>query len=218
MCVFTTKRLWCLCAPQCNIGNPQALGQKPISFTRQVMSIVLNPELLETDGLFNDDVTARARKYLNAMPSVGAYSDSSGVSVVRKEVADFIARRDGHPANAEDIFLTDGASSGVSRVMQIILRSKNDAILTPIPQYPLYSGLAALLKGSVAPYFLDEEQGCVHACNGAAQCMQQCAFAYGALPCSTSLYLALPCSTSLCLALPLPPLSAAYTSPVGLNS
>ena len=28
---------------QCNIGNPQALGQKPISFTRQVMSIVLNP-------------------------------------------------------------------------------------------------------------------------------------------------------------------------------
>jgi len=144
---------------QCNIGNPQALGQKPISFTRQVMSIVLNPGLLEHEGLFNDDVVARAKKYLGAMPSVGAYSDSSGVSIVREEVAGFITARDGHAANAADIFLTDGASSGVSRVMQILLRSPKDAVLTPIPQYPLYSGLAALLKGGLAPYYLDEEQG-----------------------------------------------------------
>ena len=31
----------------CNIGNPQALGQHPISFARQVLSLVLNPELVD---------------------------------------------------------------------------------------------------------------------------------------------------------------------------
>ena len=31
----------------CNIGNPQALGQKPLSFNREVLSLITNPSLLE---------------------------------------------------------------------------------------------------------------------------------------------------------------------------
>jgi aspartate/methionine/tyrosine aminotransferase len=47
--------------------------------------------------------------------------------------------------------------------MQTILRSpdegKRDGILTPIPQYPLYSALATLLQGELLPYYLDEANG-----------------------------------------------------------
>ena len=47
--------------------------------------------------------------------SLGRYSESQGVRVVREEVAAFISARDGVQADPEDIFLTDGASSGVRR-------------------------------------------------------------------------------------------------------
>jgi len=85
---------------KCNIGNPQALGQQPLSWVRQVLSLVLNRELLEAaeaahaggnDGaalraLFRPDALARARRYLDSVVSVGAYSDSQGALVVREEV------------------------------------------------------------------------------------------------------------------------------------
>lgn len=47
----------------CNIGNPQSLGQPPISFPRQVLSIVTNPELLNHPQLFPKDVRERAIRY-----------------------------------------------------------------------------------------------------------------------------------------------------------
>lgn len=31
---------------KCNIGNPQSLNQKPLSFIRDVLSITLNPSLV----------------------------------------------------------------------------------------------------------------------------------------------------------------------------
>ena len=46
--------------------------------------------------------------------------------------------------------------------MQTIIRTEDgfkDGILTPIPQYPLYSALTTLLQGHCAPYFLDESNG-----------------------------------------------------------
>ena len=57
---------------RCNIGNPQALGQKPLSFVRQVLSLVMNPDLLREDSirqLYPADVLARAAEY--AVGSVG---------------------------------------------------------------------------------------------------------------------------------------------------
>ena len=47
---------------ECNIGNPQAVGQKPISFPRQVLSLIVCPALLEQPGvetLFQADAIAR---------------------------------------------------------------------------------------------------------------------------------------------------------------
>ena len=63
---------------------------------------------------------------------------------VREEVAAFLAARDGHPADPEQIFLTDGASSGVKMGLATLIRNENDGILTPVPQYPLYSATITL--------------------------------------------------------------------------
>ena len=58
----------------CNIGNPQQLEQQPISFLRDVLSLTLNPSL-QTRCEFPSDVVARANHYMNAIPSMGAYTD-----------------------------------------------------------------------------------------------------------------------------------------------
>ena len=143
---------------KCNIGNPQALGQRPITFARQTLSLIVNPELLDISGQlgYPSDVIDRARLFIEAVPSVGAYSDSQGIQLVRQHVAEFITARDGYPASPKDIFLTDGASAGVRALMQLLIRGPQDAVLCPVPQYPLYSATTAMLNGSLAGYYLDE--------------------------------------------------------------
>lgn len=142
---------------KCNIGNPQALGQKPLTFARQALSLIMNPDLLKVWRLgYPKDVIARARAYIASVPSAGAYSDSQGIALVRQHVAEFITARDGYPASADDIYLTDGASAGVKALMQLMIRGPQDAVLVPVPQYPLYSATTTLLNGTLAPYYLDE--------------------------------------------------------------
>ena len=71
----------------CNIGNPQSLKQYPLTFVRQVLSLIVNPSLLEmknVSSLFPADVIARAKSYLAAQP-MGAYSNSQGIKKVREE-------------------------------------------------------------------------------------------------------------------------------------
>lgn len=139
-----------------NIGNPQQLDQKPITFFRQVLSILEYPALLEVEGLFPGDVKERARRLLKDVGSVGAYSHSQGASGIRKSVAEFIQRRDGYPADPNSIFLTGGASSGVHTLLNTIRSSPKTGILIPIPQYPLYTATLALLNAVAVPYHLDE--------------------------------------------------------------
>jgi alanine transaminase len=140
----------------CNIGNPQALRQQPISFLRQVLSAALNPALLDA-GVLPEDAVNRARAYLDTIPNMGAYSNSQGIERVREEVAQFIERRDGLPSDPSNIFLTNGASEGVRMNMDLLLRTNNDGLLVPIPQYPLYSALSTLLDGKFVGYSLEED-------------------------------------------------------------
>lgn len=79
-----------------NIGNPQQLDQKPITFFRQVLSILENPKLLEHEDVlvnqlgYKTDVVDRARRLLKEVGSVGAYSASGGAMGIRRTVAKFI--------------------------------------------------------------------------------------------------------------------------------
>ncbi|KAK1948044.1 Alanine aminotransferase 2 [Phytophthora citrophthora] len=144
----------------CNIGNPQVLKQEPIEFHRQVLALVNVPGLVdqpEAQKLFPPDAIERAKFYIdNIAGGTGAYGHSKGAGVVREEVARFMQRRDGHPADPEDIYLTDGASPAVQNSLLALIRDENDAILAPIPQYPLYSAAIAINGGSLVGYYLDE--------------------------------------------------------------
>nr|ALB24939.1 alanine aminotransferase [Pseudokeronopsis rubra] len=59
-------------------------------------------------------------------------------------------------SSAHNIYLTNGASEGVRQVLNMAIRSKEDGIMVPIPQYPLYSALITLQGGTMVPYYLDE--------------------------------------------------------------
>ncbi|KAM3257578.1 hypothetical protein ACQJBY_049719 [Aegilops geniculata] len=146
----------------CNLGNPQALGQRPITFFREVLSLCDNPALLrrdETRMLFSPCAINRARKIIESMPgrNSGAYTNSQGIRSLREAVASGIAARDGFPSRPEDIFLTDGASSAINLSMQILIRSQEDGILCPLPEYPLYSASIILHGGTMVPYNLSED-------------------------------------------------------------
>ncbi|XP_047180276.1 alanine aminotransferase 2-like [Vigna umbellata] len=148
----------------CNIGNPQSLGQSPITFFREVLALTDHPAILdksETQGLFSADAIERAWQIVEQIPgrATGAYSHSQGVKGLRDTIAAGIEERDGFPANPDDIFMTDGASPAVHNMMQLLIRSENDGILCPIPQYPLYSASIALHGGFLVPYYLDEASG-----------------------------------------------------------
>lgn len=143
-----------------NVGNPHALGQKPLTFPRQVVALCQAPFLLDDPNVglvFPADAIARAKYYLGLTSGgLGAYSDSRGLPGIRKEVAQFIEKRDGYPSDPELIYLTDGASKGVMQILQTIIRGQGDGILVPVPQYPLYSAAITLFGGSLVPYYLEE--------------------------------------------------------------
>jgi alanine transaminase len=79
-----------------NIGNPQQLGQKPITFFRQVLSLLEYPPLLEHEDIllnqlgYKSDVIERARWLLKTVGSVGAYSASAGAVGIKESIAKFI--------------------------------------------------------------------------------------------------------------------------------
>ena len=99
-----------------NIGNPHSVGQEPLTYFRQVLALCDLPAAEGVDHpqvaqLFPADVIARARELRDAIGSsgTGAYTNSQGVLKFRENIANFIQERDGHPAYAGNIFLTNGA-------------------------------------------------------------------------------------------------------------
>ncbi|KAF9444290.1 PLP-dependent transferase [Macrolepiota fuliginosa MF-IS2] len=145
-----------------NIGNPQQKGldQKPITFFRQVAALTEWPALADlAPGVFPPDVVARAKELIQEIGSIGAYSHSQGIPFIRQHVAQFIEERDGFPSDPANIFLTAGASAGVSLLISMLITGPTDGILIPIPQYPLYTATLAQYNGAPIPYYLDEASG-----------------------------------------------------------
>ncbi|NWI23123.1 ALAT2 aminotransferase, partial [Sula dactylatra] len=144
-----------------NIGDAHAMGQKPITFLRQVTALCLYPELL-TEPSIPEDAKDRARRLLAACggQSAGAYSASPGIELVRQDVARFLQRRDGVPAKPQDIFLSTGASDAIVSILKLLVSGSGPSrtgVLIPIPQYPLYSAAIAELSAVQLNYYLDEE-------------------------------------------------------------
>jgi aspartate/methionine/tyrosine aminotransferase len=145
----------------CNIGNPQAFGQKPLTWNRQLLALCEYPELMNlAPQVFPADVMEHARAVLaGTKHGLGAYSESQGVRVIREAVAQFITERDHIDADPGAIILTDGASKAVQTVLRLLIDGPHDGIMIPIPQYPLYSASITLYGGRIVPYCLDEANG-----------------------------------------------------------
>ena len=147
-----------------NIGNPHAVGQKPLTFYRQVMALCDLPAEYGVDHpnanqLFPEDVISRAREMRAAIGEcgTGSYTNSQGIAEFREDIKNFIEARDGGiPAFAGDIFMSNGASAAIQNVLTATFASDHDALMIPIPQYPIYSTLVALLGGRQVGYELDE--------------------------------------------------------------
>ena len=147
-----------------NIGNPQQLDQKPITFFRQVLSLLEYPPLLDNEQAlrdsfkYNQDVIDRARWLLKEVNSVGAYSGSAGAPAIKESIAKYIERRDGFPSDPANVYLSAGASSGVNTLMHVICARPETGILVPIPQYPLYTATLSVLNARCVAYELDEQK------------------------------------------------------------
>jgi len=150
-----------------NIGNPHSVGQKALTWPRQVLALVDLPEEAGVNHpaakkLFPADAIRRAREIKKSLGGhgTGAYSHSKGVASFRKEVAAFISARDGGvPSDPESIFLTNGASSAIGYVLTALIADKKCGVMAPIPQYPIYSASVELLGGNLVGYYLDEKSG-----------------------------------------------------------
>jgi aspartate/methionine/tyrosine aminotransferase len=148
-----------------NIGNPHSVGQKPLTWPRQVLTLV---DLPRKDGvdhpnvlqLYPEDAVRRANEIKEGLGGCGsgAYSHSQGAKSLRIDVANFIQQRDGVPSNPNDIFLTNGASSAISLILKVLVANQNSGVMIPIPQYPIYSATIDLLAGKKVGYYLNEEK------------------------------------------------------------
>ncbi|XP_054355326.1 alanine aminotransferase 1 isoform X2 [Pongo pygmaeus] len=96
------------------------------------------------------------------LPAPGAYSASSGIQLIREDVARYIERRDGGiPADPNNVFLSTGASDAIVTVLKLLVAGEGytrTGVLIPIPQYPLYSATLAELGAVQVDYYLDEER------------------------------------------------------------
>ncbi|VDO47858.1 unnamed protein product [Onchocerca flexuosa] len=128
----------------------------------QVLACVNDPSLINSAN-YPSDVRQRAELLLSgcAGHSIGSYSQSSGIEIIRKHVAEYITRRDGGiPSDPQHILLSSGASESIRNILKLFTdvdtRKKKRGIMIPIPQYPLYSATIAEFGLGLVGYYLDE--------------------------------------------------------------
>jgi alanine transaminase len=145
-----------------NIGDCHAMGQTPLTFIRQVLGLCTYPKLFD-DPTIPSDCKERAKAILNGCKggSVGSYSDSAGIEVIRQHCAEYIKNRDGFPADWQNIILSAGASGSIKAILALLrcpINGKRPGVMVPIPQYPLYSATIAEFDMEQIGYYLDESK------------------------------------------------------------
>lgn len=146
-----------------NIGDCQAMGQKPITFIRQAIACASDTSLLSGSQM-PQDVKDRVQEILSYCggQSVGSYSDSCGVEIIRRHIAEYIQERDGNIEQADwrNVFLSTGASQAIKYILSLINHSRKPSkplgVMIPIPQYPLYSASLCELGIHQVNYYLNE--------------------------------------------------------------
>ena len=123
-----------------NGGQSSIFEKMPISFNRNVMSILLNKKLMDSK-IIPEDHKKRAADYFTHLGSsdIGAYTASTGHYFIRENVSAFFGKRDGYPSDPRNLLLTGGCRDILSILLQMILYRSDCGILVPIPQFPMYT-------------------------------------------------------------------------------
>ncbi|XP_011169172.1 alanine aminotransferase 2 isoform X2 [Solenopsis invicta] len=144
------------------MGDAHAMGQQPITFLRQVLTLTVSPHLLD-DPSYPEDAKERARYVLRGCEggSIGSYSQLAGIDCIRKHIAQYIEERDGGiSCNYHNIIISNGASEGIKSILKLFnerINNKPSGVLIPIPEYPLYSATLAEFGLAQIGYYLDED-------------------------------------------------------------
>lgn len=144
-----------------NVGDAHAMGQQPITFLRQVLALTVSPALMQ-DPRYPKDAKERACMILGGCKggSVGSYSESAGIEIIRRHVAEYIAKRDGIPSDYKNVILSNGASDGIKSLLKLFnerIDGKPSGVMIPIPQYPLYSATLTEFGLAQIGYYLNED-------------------------------------------------------------
>lgn len=84
------------------------------------------------------------------------YSDSKGLHNARKTIIEYYETKNVYNLTPEDIYIGNGVSELILMSMQGLL-NKNDEILVPMPDYPLWTASINLAGGKAVHYMCDEE-------------------------------------------------------------
>jgi len=85
------------------------------------------------------------------------YSPSSGIKPALEAIRREAETKKGI-RNIQDVFVTTGVSETVDVCLTALLNPGED-VLTPCPDYPLYSAVLAKIDARLNPYYLNEEDG-----------------------------------------------------------
>ncbi|GFQ83397.1 alanine aminotransferase 2-like [Trichonephila clavata] len=154
-----------------DINDIQAMGQKPITFIRQVLTSCTYPVLLNDPSL-PSDVKIRANEILDECGgrSAAAYTYSEGIDLIRLHVAQYLEKRDGFPARPDDVILSSGSLEALRvkgknffplmSILNVLNLPQNEipiGVLVPVPRDPAYSALLDELGMMQIDYYLEEE-------------------------------------------------------------
>lgn len=113
-----------------NIGNPAEFGLK---------------------------VPKKIRKCMKKnIKNAGGYSNSKGIEKARIAIKKYYEGKNVKELNINDIYLGNGVSELILMSMQALL-SKDDEVLIPMPDYPLWTASVNLAGGKAVHYVCDEE-------------------------------------------------------------
>jgi len=149
-------------------------GQRADRFDEQVLSCLFEPSLLAGGtSAFSEPVCNRAQHYLDAI-SATDYT-ALGHPTFRHAVAEFFTARDaGLATNPDDVLLFDGgASAALECLLRVVLADEDDAVLLPLPLYPLWSSTAHRLGKRSGGYYLDEDANWGITTNELSKSLQQ---------------------------------------------
>jgi alanine-synthesizing transaminase len=90
------------------------------------------------------------------LPNTEGYCDSKGLFPARKAIMQYCQQKNIKGVEIEDIFVGNGASECITMAMQALL-DKNDEVLIPAPDYPLWTASVNLSGGKAVHYLCDEK-------------------------------------------------------------